>query len=63
MWDRPPPRCHLVVAAGESDRLMADVKENGHTDRSLAGMMPYGALNDVLGIECYHRMWERFPGT
>jgi hypothetical protein len=25
--------------------------------------MHYGALNDVLGIECYHRMWDRFPVT
>lgn len=53
----------ILAAAGALDRLMADIKENGHTDRSFENMMPYGALNEVLGIECYHRMWDRFPAT
>jgi 2-methylisocitrate lyase-like PEP mutase family enzyme len=53
----------ILAAAGGLDRLMADIKQNGHTDRSFESMMSYGALNDLLGIEGYHRMWERFPGT
>jgi 2-methylisocitrate lyase-like PEP mutase family enzyme len=51
----------ILAAAGALDRLMADIKENAHTDRSFEGMMAYGALNDILGIEAYHRMWDRFP--
>jgi len=49
----------ILATAGALDRLMADLKENGHTDRSIEGMMPYCALNETLGIEAYHRMWDQ----
>ena len=50
----------IQAAAGALDRLMADIRAHGDTDRSAAGMMPYHALNDVLGIEHYHALWDRF---
>jgi 2-methylisocitrate lyase-like PEP mutase family enzyme len=49
----------ILAAAGALDRLMADIREHGDTDRSFRSMLTYNALNDVLGIERYHRMWDR----
>ena len=51
----------ILAAAGALDRLMADIKQNGSTDRSVESMMSYRALNETVGIEDYHRMWDRFP--
>jgi 2-methylisocitrate lyase-like PEP mutase family enzyme len=49
----------ILAAAGALDRLMADIGKNGHTDGSFEGMMLYRDLNDALGMERYHRMWDR----
>jgi 2-methylisocitrate lyase-like PEP mutase family enzyme len=53
----------ILAAAGALDRLMADIKENGHTDRSFESMMSYQALNNLLDMERYHQMWDRFTAT
>jgi 2-methylisocitrate lyase-like PEP mutase family enzyme len=50
----------ILATAGALDRLMADIRENGHTDKSVESMMSYRALNDTLGMEFYHKMWDRF---
>jgi len=50
----------IQATAGALARLMADIRDNGNTDRSFEGMMPYSTLNDTLGIDRYHRMWDRF---
>ena len=53
----------IQATAGALDRLMADLKEHGNTDRSFKNMLPYSALNDMLGIERCHAMWDRFPAA
>jgi hypothetical protein len=42
---------------------MADIAANGATDRSVDGMLPYGELNDVLGMQRYHELWDRWPDS
>lgn len=54
------PISSILATAGALDRLMADLKQTGHTDASFEHMMPYRALNEVLGMETYHHMWDRF---
>ena len=50
----------IQATAGALARLMADLRDNGNTDRSFESMMPYTALNRILGIDRYHQMWDRF---
>ena len=50
----------ILATAGALDRLMADIRENGDSNQSFEKMLPYSALNDLLGIENYHRLWNRF---
>ena len=51
----------IQVTAGALNRLMAEVKSDGHTDKSFKDMMmPYGELNDLLGMDYYHKLWDRF---
>jgi 2-methylisocitrate lyase-like PEP mutase family enzyme len=50
----------VLAAAGALDRLMADIKNYGDTDRSFEGMLTYSALNQKLGIEHYEDLWNRF---
>ena len=54
----------VLAAAGALDRIMADMKTHGDTDRSFEGMMTYSELNKELGIQHYDAMWDRFsePG-
>ena len=49
----------IQASAGALDRLMAEIKSQGSTDRSFEGMMSYSILNKVLGIEHYHTLWDR----
>ena len=39
---------------------MAGLSARGDSDGSVESMMTYGALNDVIGIEAYHDLWDRF---
>ena len=50
----------VLAAAGALDRLMADIKASGDTDRTFEGMMTYSALNEAMGIDDYHKLWNRF---
>ena len=50
----------VLAAAGALDKLMADIKTNGDTDRSFADMMTYSGLNDAMGIQDYNDLWNRF---
>ena len=50
----------VLAAAGALDRLMADIKTNGDTDRSFEQMTTYSNLNKQLGIEHYEALWNRF---
>ena len=50
----------VLAAAGALDRLMADIKTSGDTDRTFEGMMTYSALNEAMGIDDYHELWDRF---
>jgi len=50
----------VLAAAGALDRLMADIKTNGDTDESFQSMMTYTALNQAVGIDEYHDLWNRF---
>jgi 2-methylisocitrate lyase-like PEP mutase family enzyme len=54
------PISSILATAGALDRLMAGIRTTGHTEDSFEAMMSYGALNSVLGMESYHRMWNRF---
>jgi 2-methylisocitrate lyase-like PEP mutase family enzyme len=53
----------ILAAAGALDRLMADLRSNGTTDRSVESMMSYRALNETVGMEHYHQLSDRFPAT
>lgn len=57
------PISSILATAGALDRLMAGLRKTGHTDDSFEAMMSYGALNSVLGMESYHRMWNRFSAS
>ena len=50
----------VLAAAGALDKLMADIKTNGDTDRSFADMMTYTGLNEAMGIQDYNDLWNRF---
>lgn len=50
----------IQATAGALAQLMADIRDNGNTDRSFENMMPYSILNQTLGIDRYHRMCDRF---
>jgi len=50
----------IQAAAGALDRLMAEIKADGRTDRSFENMMTYTVLNAALGIDRYHALWDRF---
>lgn len=50
----------ILAAAGAMDRLLNDIKEHGDTDRSFEQMMTYSGLNQALGIDDYHALWDRF---
>ena len=54
----------VLAVAGALDRVMADIKTHGDTDRSFEGMMTYSALNKELGIQHDDALWDRFsePG-
>jgi 2-methylisocitrate lyase-like PEP mutase family enzyme len=52
------PLSGILATAGMLDRLMADLRQDGDTDARHGDMMSYQALNALLGIERYHRMWE-----
>lgn len=50
----------IQTAAGALDRLMVEIKTQGSSDRSFESMMSYSDLNEVLGIQHYHALWNRF---
>lgn len=52
------PISSILAAVGALDRLMADLRESGDTGSRLDDMMSYQSLNELLGIERYHRMWD-----
>jgi len=57
------PISSILATAGALDRLMAGIRKTGHTEDLFEAMMSYGALNSVLGMESYHRMWNRFSAS
>lgn len=56
------PISGILAAAGALERLMTGLRESGNTDRTFDGMMTYRSLNEVLGIERYHRIWDENGG-
>ncbi|MBM4142429.1 MAG: isocitrate lyase/PEP mutase family protein [Lentisphaerae bacterium] len=52
------PISSILATAGTLDRLMADLRESGDTGKEFRNMMTYRSLNELLGIERYHRMWD-----
>lgn len=52
------PISSILATAGMLDRLLADLRQNGDTRARHGDMMPYRELNELLGIERYHRMWD-----
>lgn len=50
----------IQAVAGALNRLMADIKTNGNTDQSFKDMLHYSSLNELLGIEHYHHLWDQF---
>lgn len=52
------PISSILATAGALDRLMAGLREDGDTRKEFDGMMTYQSLNELLGIERYHRMWD-----
>lgn len=52
------PISSILATAGALDRLMADLRKDGDTDRCFDSLMTYQSLNHLLGIEHYHRMWD-----
>ena len=50
----------ILAAAGALDRLMAGISERGDSDGSVESMMTYSELNDNVGIQAYHELWDRF---
>jgi 2-methylisocitrate lyase-like PEP mutase family enzyme len=54
------PLSSIQATVGALNRLMADLKAQGTTDQSFADMTPYSRLNQLVGIDHYHRLWDRF---
>ena len=50
----------ILAAAGALDRLMAEIASSGDTDRAFESMTTYSALNEALGIQDYHELWDRY---
>ena len=50
----------VLAAAGALDRLMAQIKTAGDTDGAFEDMMTYSDLNQAVGIQDYHALWDRF---
>ena len=50
----------ILAVAGALQRLMTDIQSNGTTDQSFTDMMTYNELNNLVGIEHYHQLWDRF---
>ena len=50
----------ILATGGMLSRLMNDIKTNGHTDKSFEDMMTYNELNEILGIEHYHELWNQY---
>ena len=50
----------ILAVAGTLDRLMADIKSSGNTDQSFTDMMTYNKLNELVCVEHYHQLWDRF---
>jgi len=53
----------ILAAAGALNRLMQDIQVHGNTDQSFKQMATYNALNETLGIEYFHALWDRFSKT
>jgi len=53
------PISSIQATAGALNRLMANIKSHGTTDQSFKDMMPYSPLNELVGIEHYHRLWDQ----
>ena len=49
----------ILAAAGALDRLMADLAARGDTDGSAERMMRYSELSENVGIQEYHKLWDR----
>ena len=50
----------ILTAAGAMARMLADLRTHGDTDQSFEQMTTYSALNEALGIDDYHKLWDRF---
>ncbi len=50
----------ILATAGALQRLLSDIKTHGDSDQSFDGMMTYSDLNEILGIDDYHDLWNRF---
>ncbi len=50
----------ILAAAGALDRLMAGLGARGDTDGSFESMMTYSDMNEAIGIQEYHHLWDRF---
>ncbi len=56
------PISSILATAGALERLMAGLRESGDTGRRFDDMTTYRSLNELLGIERYHRMWDETGG-
>ncbi|MFH0965043.1 MAG: isocitrate lyase/PEP mutase family protein [Planctomycetota bacterium] len=54
------PLSGILAVAAALDRVMADIKTHAHTRHTFPDMMTYSALNEILGIDAYRSMWDRF---
>ena len=50
----------ILAAAGALNRLMAGIRDRGDTDGAVESMLAYGELNDAIGIQEYHELWDRY---
>ena len=50
----------ILTAAGALDRMLADLQARGDTDQSFEQMTTYTSLNESIGIDRYHALWDRF---
>jgi len=50
----------VLAAAGALRDLMLRLAEDGDTDGAFPKMMTYTELNQQVGIEHYHRLWDQF---
>ena len=50
----------VLSAAGALANLMACLAEDGDTDGAFPRMMTYTELNRQVGIDHYHRLWDRY---